>query len=48
MLAEDRLLEEATVSGHTVAEYKKILQKRYREKLAGIENKGETHYESKK
>lgn len=39
-LAEDRLLEEATVNGRTVAEYKKILQKRYREKLAGIE-KGE-------
>ena len=40
-LAEDRLLEEATVNGRTAAEYKKILQKRYREKLAEIE-KGDT------
>ena len=41
LLAEDRLVEEATVNGRTVAEYKKILQKRYREKLAGIEKKGD-------
>ena len=41
LLAEERLLEEATVEGRTVAEYKKILQKRYREKLAGIEIKGD-------
>jgi len=41
LLAEERLLEEATVGGRTVAEYKKILQKRYREKLAGIEIKGD-------
>jgi N-acetyl-anhydromuramyl-L-alanine amidase AmpD len=41
LLAEERLLEEATVEGHTVAEHKKILQKRYREKLAGIEFKGD-------
>ena len=42
LLAEERLVEEATVDGRTVAEYKKILQKRYREKLTGIEVKGET------
>ena len=42
MLAEDRLLEDATVNGRTVAEYKNILRKRYHEKLAGIENKGES------
>jgi N-acetylmuramoyl-L-alanine amidase-like protein len=41
MLAEERLLEEATVEGRTVAEYKKILQKRYREKLTGMETKGD-------
>ena len=41
LLAEERLLEEATVDGQTVAEYKKILQKRYREKLAGLEIKGD-------
>jgi len=42
LLAEERLVEEATVDGRTLAEYKKILHKRYREKLAGIEVKGET------
>jgi hypothetical protein len=42
LLAEERLVEEATVDGRTVAEYKKVLQKRYREKLTGIEVKGDT------
>ena len=37
LLAEERLLEEATVDGRTVSEYKKLLQKRYRERSAGIE-----------
>jgi hypothetical protein len=41
LLAEERLVEEATVDGRTVAEYKKLLQKRYRDKLAGIEIKGD-------
>jgi hypothetical protein len=41
LLAEERLAVEATVAGRTVAEYKKILQKRYREKLAGIGFKGD-------
>jgi N-acetylmuramoyl-L-alanine amidase len=41
LTAEERLVEEATVNGRTVAEYKKLLQKRYREKLAGIEIKGD-------
>jgi hypothetical protein len=41
-LAEERLREEATVEGLTVAEYKRILRKRYREKLAAVESKGET------
>jgi N-acetylmuramoyl-L-alanine amidase len=42
LLAEERLVEDATVDGRTVSEYKKLLQKRYREKLAGIEVKGDT------
>ena len=42
LLAEERLVEDATVDGRTVAEYKKLLQKRYREKLAGSEVKGDT------
>ena len=40
--AEERLVEEATVDGRTVAEHKKFLQKRYREKLAEIAVKGDT------
>jgi hypothetical protein len=40
--AEERLVEEATVDGRTVAEYKRILQQRYREKLKQIGVKGET------
>ena len=42
LLAEERLIEEATVDGRTLAEYKKLLQQRYREKSAGIEIKGDT------
>jgi hypothetical protein len=42
LLAEERLIEEATVDGRTLAEYKKILQKRSREKLNGTEVKGDT------
>jgi hypothetical protein len=42
LLAEERLVEEATVDGRTLAEYKKILHQRYREKLARIEVKGDT------
>jgi hypothetical protein len=41
LLAEERLMEEATVDGRTLAEYKKVLQKRYREKMAGFEAKGD-------
>ncbi len=41
LLAEERLVEEATVDGRTLAEYKKILHQRYREKLTGIEVKGD-------
>jgi hypothetical protein len=41
LLAEERLVGDATVDGRTVSEYKKLLQKRYREKLAGIEVKGD-------
>jgi hypothetical protein len=39
LLAEERLVEEATVDGRTLAEYKKLLNKRYREKVTGIEVK---------
>lgn len=41
-LSDERLREEATVEGFTVDEYRPILQKRYREKLAFMESKGET------
>jgi hypothetical protein len=41
LVAEERLLEEARMEGRTVAEYKKVLQKRYRERLAEIEGKGD-------
>ena len=40
-MAEERLVEEATIDGRTVAEYRKFLQKRYREKSAGMELKGD-------
>ena len=45
LLAEERLVEEATVDGRTLTEYKKLLHKRYREKLAALgvrEVKGES------
>ena len=52
-LAENRVLEEATLGGRTVAEYKKKLQKRYWEKWAVLERtenhesqQRETSYES--
>jgi hypothetical protein len=41
LLAEERLVEDATVDGRTVSEYKKLLQQRYREKLAGSQGKGD-------
>jgi hypothetical protein len=42
LLAEERLMEDTTVDGRTVSEYKKLLQQRYREKLAGSQVKGDT------
>jgi hypothetical protein len=41
LLAEEQLVDDATVDGRTVSEYKKLLQQRYREKLAGSQLKGD-------